>query len=174
MYGLIHTALRGMILEVSEVPSDAFLTMRSYDDEMTLALIGAASSVLELPADKCLEAFGHYWITNFAPQEYGALLDHTGDSPIEFLQNLDDLHDRISTSFTEFKPPSFRVVINDVRSATVRYVSSREGLTPFVLGILKGLGDRFNTKICIDSIIPLAAESGEQCDILISMVKIDE
>jgi len=182
MYGLIHTALREMVLEHhgektweaivtgSGVPADSFLTMRSYDDETTLALIGAASNILELPLDKSLEAFGEYWISSFATKEYGRLLDHTGDSPIEFLQNLDDLHDRISTSFTDFKPPSFRVDIKDAKTAVVRYSSNREGLTPFVVGILEGLGKRFGTSIKVDSIEPVEVPEGEQSNITISMV----
>jgi guanylate cyclase soluble subunit beta len=183
MYGLIHTALREMVLEhhgeqtweaiviESGVPTNSFLTMRSYDDETTLALIGAASKILALPLDRSLEAFGEYWISSFAPKEYGRLLDHTGDSPIEFLQNLDDLHDRISTSFTNFMPPSFRVDIMDANTAVVRYSSNREGLTPFVIGILEGLGKRFGTSITVSSIEPVEVPRGEQSNITISMVK---
>lgn len=181
MYGLIHTALRDMVLEdlgesvwieiaeVSNVPSDSFLTMRSYDDEVTMALVSAASSVLNLPMADALEAFGLYWITKFAPKEYGQLLDHTGDDPIHFLENLDDLHDRISTAFTDFKPPSFRVAISSEDAAVIKYVSNRAGLTPFVLGILKGLGQRFDTSIKITAVEPIACEQGEQCNISISL-----
>ena len=186
MYGLIHTVLREMVREhhgektweaiVAEagVPANSLLTMRSYDDETTLALIGAASSILALPLDTCLNAFGEYWISSFAAREYGILLDHTGDSPIEFLQNLDDLHDRISTSFTDFQPPSFRVEIKDATTAEVRYSSNREGLTAFVVGILQGLGKRFGTTITVKSIEPIAAPCGEQSNITISMVKASE
>ena len=185
MYGLIHTALRDMVIEelgdhtwleiteVSNVPSDSFLTMRSYDDEVTLALVSAASSVLKLPVADALEAFGLYWMTTFAPKEYGALLDHTGNDPIQFLENLDDLHDRISTAFTDFKPPSFRVAISSQNAATIKYVSNRKGLTPFVLGILKGLGQRFDNGIEITQIEPIACERGEQCNITISLENAD-
>ena len=96
MYGLIHTALRDLILEdhgmetwnqvvlQSGVPSNSFLTMRSYSDNTTMALVDAASQVLMLPANDCLKVFGHYWVSRFAPKEYGRLLDHTGGSLIEF------------------------------------------------------------------------------------------
>lgn len=185
MYGLIHTALRNMVLDqrgekvwehivqTSGVPANSFLTMRSYDDETTLALIDSASAALGLSVEDALGAFGEYWITTFAPKEYGGLLDHTGDDPVEFLQNLDDLHDRIATAFTDFKPPSFHVVIDSQNEATVRYVSNRQGLTPFVLGILRGLGTRFSTRICIGSVTPVECEYGERSDIAISFVKAD-
>ena len=72
MYGLIHAALRDLILEdhgaetwnqvvlQSGVPSNSFLTMRSYSDETTMALVDAASQVLMLPTNDCLQVFGHY------------------------------------------------------------------------------------------------------------------
>ena len=181
MYGLIHAALRDLILEdhgmetwnqvvlQSGVPSNSFLTMRSYSDNTTMALVDAASQVLMLPANECLKVFGHYWVSRFAPKEYGRLLDHTGGSLIEFFQNLDALHDRLSTSFTEFKPPSFKVKINTANSAVIRYVSSREGLTPFVIGIIAGIGERFDTAIHIDAIDTSNSDQGEVSDIVISM-----
>ncbi len=174
MYGLIHTALRGMVQEGfdestwdqivsrSGVPADSFLTMRSYEDDITLALVGAAAEVLELSVSDALEAFGEYWITEFAPNEYSMLLDHVGKTPFDFLRNLDDLHDRISTVFTEFKPPSFRVEVIDEKLARVTYRSGRSGLTPFVLGIMQGLDARFEQKVEIESIDMVEVPVGEQ------------
>lgn len=181
MYGLIHTALRDLVLEYhgvetwdevvlqSGVPSNSFLTMRSYSDETTMALVEAASNVLKLSANDCLSVFGRYWVSRFAPKEYGKLLDHTGGSLMEFFQNLDALHDRISTSFTEFKPPSFKVKMKTANSAVIRYVSSRKGLTPFVIGIITGIGERFDTAIHIDAVDSSTSDQGEVSDILISM-----
>ena len=186
MYGLIYTALREMVREhhgektwdaivaKAGVPANSLLSMRSHDDETTLALMGTASSVLALPLDTCLKAFGEYWITSFAAREYGTLLARTGDSPLEFLQNLDDLHDRLSTSFTDFEMPSFRVEINDATTAVVRYSSNQEGLTAFVVGILQGLGKRFGTTIKVESIVPIATPGREQSNITLSMVKASE
>lgn len=174
MYGLIHTALKEMVLEhhgnptwqrieeISEVGSDSLLTMRGYDDEITMALVQASSAVLEVSVEDALHAFGTYWITEFAPREYGALLKHTGRSSFELLTNLDDLHDRISTVYTDFSPPSFRVKNIDSDSAEIIYVSSRKGLTPFVLGILGNLGSLFNEIITIESVTPLEVQRGEQ------------
>lgn len=182
MYGLIHTALRGMVQEgfdestwdqivlQSGVPADSFLTMRSYEDEITLALVGAAADVLELSVSDALDAFGQYWITQFAPKEYSMLLDHVGKTPFDFLRNLDELHDRISTVFTEFKPPSFRVEVVDEQEALVTYRSSRNGLTPFVLGIMKGLNDRFEQQVNIESVDMIDVPVGEQAQIKLRMV----
>ena len=69
MYGLINSALKSMINEqyspdiwekilvASNVPNESFMTMRSYDDKITYDLVGAASEVLAIPTDKCLELY---------------------------------------------------------------------------------------------------------------------
>jgi hypothetical protein len=162
MYGLIHRGLESMvtsqygadiwekILTNSDAGSDSFLTMRSYPDQITLSLISSASRELELSASECLEAFGEYWLLEFAPGNYNTLLESTGREPIEFLKNLDDLHDHISSAFTEFSPPSF--VVDDVTEEIffLHYRSSRKGLESFVVGLLKGLKKRFEVDIGIE------------------------
>ena len=162
MYGLIHRGLESMvtsqygadtwnkILTNSEAGSDSFLTMRSYPDQVTLSLISSASQQLDLSAAACLEAFGEYWLLEFAPGNYNALLESTGREPIEFLKNLDDLHDHISSAFTEFSPPSF--IVDDVTEEVfcLHYRSSRKGLESFVVGLLKGLKKRFDVDMEIE------------------------
>jgi guanylate cyclase soluble subunit beta len=177
MYGLIHNALKDMVNEnfpcdtweeiVSEsgVSTDSFLTMRPYDDTTTIALIEASSRVLELPIEDCLISFGEYWITTFAPRDYEGVLKHAGASSFEFLKNLDDMHDRISAVYCDFKPPSFRVVNAGHQKAVILYTSGRKGLTPFVLGILQGLGVRFNEVIRIESVETKEFGDGEQSSI---------
>ena len=97
MYGLINKALREMVqerfgqeawesvFEASGVPEDSFLTMRSYDDQLTYQLVGAASEVLGAPAEDCLVMFGEYWVAETASKSYGPLMDASGDNLIEFL-----------------------------------------------------------------------------------------
>ena len=173
MYGLIHKALESMvrkqygeatweeILSNSEVDSDSFLTMRAYHDEVTFALVGAVSEHLNLGLDECLEAFGEYWLMEFAPKNYNMLLKSAGREAIEFLGNLDDMHDQISSAFTEFKPPSF--VLEEISKSVhlLHYRSSRKGLESFVVGILKGLRKRFETDIEIEIESREEVENGE-------------
>ena len=163
MYGLINNALREMIttqfgenqwrkvLDESGVPEDSFLTMRSYDDALTLSLVGAASKVLNTPIDKCLELFGEFWIKETAGKSYGLLIDATGQNMVEFLENLNGLHDRITSTFLDYKPPSFRIEALGVTSYKLHYESTRKGFTPFVVGLINGLARRFDAEVTIDS-----------------------
>ena len=173
MYGLINSALQGMIREkfgddqwgkvlaASGVPEDSFLTMRSYDDAITYDLAGAASKVLGAPVAACLEMFGEYWVLETASKSYGALMDAAGGDLVEFLNNMNALHDRITGTFLDYVPPEFQVENLANGRHRIHYISKRQGLTPFVIGLLKGLAMRFESDLEIHSQEAIAVASGE-------------
>jgi guanylate cyclase soluble subunit beta len=173
MYGLINKALRDMVRDrfgeeswesvfaASGVPEDSFLTMRSYDDQVTFQLAGAASEVLGAPVDDCMEMFGEYWVLETASKSYASLMDASGSSLIEFLENLNALHDRITGTFLNYIPPEFRVEAMGGDNYRIHYVSQREGLSCFVVGLLQGLAQRFEQKLEIREQRPMPVESGE-------------
>ena len=53
---------------------DVFVSNEGYPDGMTYDLVGAASSVLALPAPEVLEAFGRHWVIHTAQEGYGDLM----------------------------------------------------------------------------------------------------
>lgn len=171
MYGLINSALQGMIrekfgeeqweqvFEASGVPADSFLTMRSYDDKVTYDLAFAASDVLGAPVAACLEMFGEYWVLETASKSYGQLMDAAGGDLVEFLENLNALHDRITSTFLNYKPPEFHVKTLPTGNFEIHYHSEREGFVPFVVGLLKGLAQRFD---CEMEILKLTEEDVPQ------------
>lgn len=172
MYGLINSALQNMIrerfgeakwlevLEASGVPKDSFLTMRSYDDAITYQLAGAASQVLGAPVDDCLTMFGEYWVLETATKSYGTLMDASGDSMVVFLKNMNALHDRITGTFLDYVPPEFQVEDVDQDRYHIHYISQREGLNSFVVGLLQGLARRFDSTLEIHSQKSLPVASG--------------
>ncbi|MFT7246656.1 MAG: hypothetical protein ACI82A_004035 [Candidatus Azotimanducaceae bacterium] len=182
MYGLIHNALHQMVtekfgreqwqkvMELTGTPDDAFTSTRSYDDVVTLSLVAAVSDVLELPVDDCLDQFGQYWLAEFAPQSYDMLLSAAGGSLFEFLENLNALHDRISTTFVGYGPPTFKLRRLSDNHAKVLYRSGRSGLVPFVLGLIKGMQVRFNVVITIGEVIIDSTGEGDSAtiDILVA------
>ncbi len=161
MYGLINSAMQDMIVDKfgadqwaaihahSKVPEDAFLSMRSYDDALTYQLVASASEVLEAPVDTCLEMFGLYWVEEIATKSFAPLMETTGTHTIDFLNNLNALHDRISSTFTDYVPPEFQVEDTGEGSChfRVHYYSKRDGLTAFVVGLLQGLADHFGDRL---------------------------
>ncbi|MDQ7826181.1 MAG: heme NO-binding domain-containing protein [Candidatus Eremiobacteraeota bacterium] len=126
---------------------EAFISTESYPDEMTYNLVGAASAELSMPPGDVLRAFGRHWVLRTAAESYRDLMESTGRSLGEFLDNLPDLHARVSLLFPDLKPPRFIVSDRREQSLHLHYFSGRRGLAPFVEGLLQGLAERFGTEI---------------------------
>lgn len=159
MYGMINRAVKGLltdlhgeetwtrIRELAGVDEEEFLSMEQYPDETTYRLVGASSEVLGIPADQVLEAFGEYWIKYTAEAGYGEVMRAAGKTLPEFLANLDELHTRIRFGMPHLRPPSFSVNEESDGTLVLRYVSEREGLAPLVVGLVKGLAERFGEQV---------------------------
>lgn len=164
MYGLVNKAIEQMVCchfgeetwkaiqQKAQVEVEAFISMDAYPDDLTHRLVRAASEVLELSPDEILLAFGEYWVLYTAEEGYGELMAMAGDNLPEFLQNLDNLHARVGLSFPQLKPPSFECNQHPLNELRLHYHSSREGLAPMVMGLMKGLGTRFNQSVEITQI----------------------
>ncbi|MEL7296822.1 MAG: heme NO-binding domain-containing protein [Pseudomonadota bacterium] len=155
VYGLVNQGVKDMVLEAggealwqqvrakAAVDLDEFLSMQAYDDAVTMGLVAAASEVLSTPADTLLEGFGHHWIGFTSKSGYGPLMAVSGDTLEEFLSNLDQMHARIKNSMPNLDPPSFTCEAQPDGAIQVSYYSNREGLVPMVVGLIKGLADKF-------------------------------
>lgn len=159
MYGLINKAVEELVRTKfgdstwerirarAGLPDEPFISMQQYDDRVTYDLVGAASAELGAPAEAILEEFGIYWTRYTAESGYGELMKSAGRTLPEFLRNLDQMHTRIKLSFPHLKPPSFAVSGETPSSLQLHYYSERAGLAPLVVGLLKGLGDRFRLSV---------------------------
>jgi hypothetical protein len=163
MYGLINKAVEGLVRSRfgdavwdrvrsrAGLPDEPFLSMEQYDDKVTFDLVEAASAELGAPPHVVLEQFGLYWIRYTAEAGYGELMQTAGRTLPEFLANLDQMHTRVQLSFPHLKPPSFSVSDQTPTSLTLHYRSERAGLAPLVIGLLKGLGERFGLELSIEA-----------------------
>jgi hypothetical protein len=73
----------------------------------------------------------------------------SGDSFVDFVKNLNDLHTRVGQMMPDLKPPSFILTDEAPGEFKLQYHSSRAGLHPMILGLVRGLGKRFNTRVDI-------------------------
>lgn len=170
MYGMINEAMRRLVSESSgaeawteiaaraDVP-ETYAALSYYDDDVTYALVGAASEVLGTPGPGLLRDFGHYWTTRVGPENYSDILGATGTDVVSILSNLDHMHARLQSLYPDLRPPSFSVTGEGPDSFEVRYSSEREGLAPFVVGLLEGLGDLYGTPARVEQV---SAASDEQ------------
>jgi hypothetical protein len=176
MYGLVNKAIQDMVSkyhgedtwEVIKQKAglediDFFVGMDAYSDDVTYSLVSAASEVLGIPADELLKAFGEYWVTYTAQEGYGELLASAGDSLPQFMENLDNLHARVGLSFPKLRPPSFECQHTNDKLMELHYQSTRSGLAPMVIGLIHGLGKRFEKKVDVTQ--TSSREQGEHHDI---------
>ena len=164
MYGMVNKAIQDLVTnnfgedkwiamkEKVGFEDDFFISMQSYPDKLTYDLVGAASEILAISDADVLEAFGEYWILYTADEGYGQLLNLSGSDLKEFLGNLNMLHDRITNIMPDLEPPKFTVKEVDENKVELIYESDREGLASMVVGLLKGLGKRFNKDCLIEQI----------------------
>ncbi len=161
MYGLVNKAVEGLVVEnygdetweaiktKAGINIDLFVSNESYDDSVTYDLVGAAVEVLDAPAEVILEKFGIYWITKVAAESYGELMNAGGKNLTDFLQYLPNFHTRVAMIFPKLQPPRFEVSDVTENSLKLHYHSHRPGLQAFVVGLMKGLGQRFNQDVKI-------------------------
>ena len=166
MYGLVNKAMKGFVIksfdeekwksicDKANFDDYDFLSFKSYPDDLTYRLVGAASQELSMTPESILEAFGEYWILYTASEGYSDMLDVSGTTFPEFIGNLDMLHFRVSNIMPELRPPMFSSKSISENSIELDYNSDRPGLTPMVVGLLRGLGKRFDLEVHVQLIDP--------------------
>lgn len=161
MYGMVNKAIEEMLLAQygttawaaikrrAGVKEEVFVSTEAYPDELTYALITAAADCTGVPTAELLHRFGEHWVLHTATTDYGHLLAGGGGNVEEFLLNLPRFHDRVSLLFPNLQPPRFEIADRTAHSLRLRCTSARPGLTPFVVGLISGIGQRFQTPLAI-------------------------
>lgn len=121
-----------------------FLEMQPYNDAITFGLVGACVTHLNVDPAIFLRQMGEDWVKETAQGSYKSMYSLVSGGAFEFLSNLNNMHQVISAQLEELVPPSFLCHKNDDGSITINYYSSREGLEPFVEGLLTGVCNHFN------------------------------
>jgi hypothetical protein len=172
MYGLVNKAIQDLVCEnfgedkwiqikeMSNFQDEGFIGLESYPDELTYKMVKNASIVLGKDSSIIMEAFGEYWILYTANEGYGEMLELAGDNLTDFLNNLDMLHNRVNNIMPELVAPQFSTRNETSNSIELEYRSKRAGLESMVIGLLKGLGKRFD-KECIVSHIQTKDENND-------------
>lgn len=162
MYGLVNKAIKEMMIqeygtngwqaicEAVDLENDHFINLQPYPDELTYQMVTAAARYANQPVPDILKAFGHHWIKYTGQNGYGDMLNLGGHDLPTFLSNLDRMHAGMSHAYPELRPPSFRCETLSPNKLRLHYQSEREGLPPFVIGLLEGLGEYLNTPLRVD------------------------
>ena len=160
MYGLVNKAVREMVttghgeamwekIRAQAGVEDVFISMDQYPEDVTDKLVMAASAILGASPSDILTGFGHYWI-GFAHRNYDFVINLSGNTFLEFVKNLNNMHSRVGQWMPDLNPPSFTVTDETGDTFHLHYYSSRSGFGPMIKGLLAGLGERFNTEVEVE------------------------
>ena len=170
MLGMVNHALQEMVEQRlgeeawqeirREAGSDdeVFIVMKQYPDELTYRLAAAVAARMGVSLPDALHAFGHHWMSYAERQPWGKVMHSMAGSVRELLPALDALHARIALAFPGVRMPHFRTEPDPAGGALlVHYVSERDGLAPFVHGVLEGIGAMYGEMI---EVTPVSLRSG--------------
>lgn len=152
---MIHAAMRQMVVErlgedqwlklereMQLGPPD-FISLTVYDDAVTLRILDVSARALGLSIEEALRAFGRFWVRFADSGPFSSMMDFTGKSMADFVRNLDLMHRAVSATLPGARMPNFSVADERAEGLRIHYSSPREGLEPFVGGLLEGLMERF-------------------------------
>ncbi|HIG44671.1 MAG: heme NO-binding domain-containing protein [bacterium] len=156
MYGLINKAVRQFVeqqygTEVweevrrsSEIEEDGFLNFQSYPDKVTYDVVESLSKCTGISGSQLLEEIGVFWSVFTGAEKYKHILRLGGSTFPAFVSSLNEMRTRVAENFSDLKPPSFSTPDFQDNCFVVHYHSDRPALLPMVVGILKGMGIRFD------------------------------
>ena len=177
MYGLVNKAIKEFVINHAgneaweetynelELSENQFLSMENNPDQVTFQLMDHVCRKLDYTPGEFSEQMGEYFLDFAGKEGFADLFELAGDTLPDLLQNLNDLHFRVKMLMPNLNPPRFEVSEQTENSLKLHYFSSRDGLTYFLLGALKGLTKKFELDATLTVLPPVG---DEKCIVLIS------
>lgn len=133
------------ILEKAGSKRMVFLITEAYPDQELVALVGAASQVLQKPAPDILRAFGEFIVPDLA-KIYRALIKPEWGL-LDLLENTETvIHTTIRLKDPAAEPPRLKCSRTSPSEVAITYTSQRR-LCPVAKGIIQGLADFYHDKV---------------------------
>ncbi|MDZ7698942.1 MAG: heme NO-binding domain-containing protein [Deltaproteobacteria bacterium] len=134
------------VLEDAGLPkSTHFLAIQDIEDAVVLKLVDLACKVLNIWLVQAADAFGDYWVNDYAAKIYKAYY-RRANSAKEMLLNMNDVHKEVTSSIKNAHPPKFEYEWKDDHTLIMTYHSER-GLIDFLVGLIKGVGKYFKENL---------------------------
>lgn len=155
MHGLINRSIQlflrdtygaeawSAIAEAADLGSDNFEALLNYDAALTDAVLEAASDHLGNPRDMVLEDLGTYLVSHPNVQALRRLLRFGGESFVEFLHSLDELHDRGRLAVTDLALPLLELRDHSTSAFTLMVTHDHAGFGHVMVGVLRAMADDY-------------------------------
>lgn len=130
----------------------------------------SSTCLVGINADSILEMFGEQFLLWCHESGYKQTLQLLGRSLMDFLENLDALHDHLAVIYPQMKAPSFRCVEED-GELHLHYYSERAGLSVIVQGIVKSVArGLYETEVRVERIKLEQAGGQHHAEFLVTKV----
>lgn len=126
-----------------------FMTNDDVDENLTMDLLKNSCDKLNLSMEQLMDAFGEYWVHKYAPKVYPSYYEGVNSSK-EFLLKLDKLHEEITQTVENARPPRFIYEEPDGKTLVMNY-SSKRGLMALFVSLAKGLRSYYKDDMEIDT-----------------------
>ena len=127
-----------------------FFATSQLDDATFIKIVNSVCKVLKLTFTQMAEAFGEYWMNEYAPRIYGVYLQEAGSAK-ELLLNMDKIHETVTSTIPNSQPPRFNYEWTDSNTLLMQYNSHR-GLIDFFIGLVKGVGTYFQEELVVNKL----------------------
>jgi hypothetical protein len=129
-----------------------FNLLQDVDDGAVMRVIDAVCKELNITNAQAVEAFGDYWVNIYASKLYKIYFDRA-KSAKEFLLKMDGVHDTLTKTMSNARPPRFKYEQPDDKTLIMQY-SSHRGLIEFLPSLVKGVGKFYKENMTVSKIAP--------------------
>lgn len=135
-----------------------FEAMLSYDDEVTDAVLEAATRELRKPEDAFLEDLGTYLVSHPTTEALRRLLRFGGVTFAEFLHSLDELPGRARLAVGDLVLPE--IELEEEAEGTFRLSCRyhRPGFGHVLIGVIRAMADDYGALVLLDMLERRAGE----------------
>lgn len=134
------------ICRLSDYPANQIINLSAdVEDAKVMSLLGSTCTVLGITLEQAADAFGDYWVNDYAVVIYKHVYDKFG-SAREFILGMDGVHVQVTKMVANASPPRFKYEFKDEKTLIMTYESQR-GLILVLAGLIKGLGRFFKENL---------------------------
>lgn len=121
-----------------------------FDDQMGMLIVNTLSNLVNIAPNILLNKMGTFFILKTIQEKYGNIIFAGGLSLEEFLINLPKFHSKMLSLLQNIDPPELVVEKITSKKILLHYYSNRTGMIQFLIGILEGIAQIYQTPISIE------------------------
>ncbi|MBU1088090.1 MAG: heme NO-binding domain-containing protein [Candidatus Omnitrophica bacterium] len=127
-----------------------FMAVQDIDDAAVMKVVETTCRILNITLIQAADAFGEYWVCEFAPKIYSGYYKNKTTTK-DFLLAMDAVHQKTTINMAGARPPRFEYEWKSDNTLIMHYKSHR-GLIDFLVGLVKGVVKYFKEKHIVTKI----------------------